>query len=72
MTAKIFEDAEVICADADTLVFFDKLVLPILSQMETLKTQNDSLARARDLLLPKLMSGQLDVSRIPLPEEVAA
>ena len=28
--------------------------------------------RARDLLLPKLMSGQLDVSGIALPDEVAA
>ena len=29
------------------------------------------LAKARDLLLPKLMSGQLDVSGIALPDEVA-
>jgi len=26
------------------------------------------LVHAKSLLLPKLMSGQLDVSRIPLPE----
>lgn len=69
VTSKIFEDAEVICPDTDTLISFDKLVLPMLSQMETLKRQNASLARARDLLLPKLMSGKLDVSSIRLPEE---
>ncbi len=69
VTSKIFEDAEVICPDTDTLVSFDKLVLPMLSQMETLKRQNASLARARDLLLPKLMSGKLDVSTIRLSEE---
>jgi len=48
---------------------FNKFVLPMLSQMETLKAQNASLARARDLLLPKLMAGKLDVSTIRLPEE---
>jgi type I restriction enzyme S subunit len=69
VTSKIFEEAEVICPDIDTLISFDKLVLPMLSQMETLKTQNASLARARDLLLPKLMSGKLDVSSIRAPEE---
>jgi type I restriction enzyme, S subunit len=69
VTSKNFEDAEVICPDTDTLVSFDKLVLPMLSQIETLKTQKASLARARDLLLPKLMSGKLDVSLIRLPEE---
>lgn len=40
--------------------------------MENLTRQNQQFARARDLLLPKLMSGQLDVSGIRLPEEVAA
>ncbi|MBA1236987.1 restriction endonuclease subunit S [Pseudomonas kunmingensis] len=54
-----------------TRVFGDK-VQPIFQQIENLLLQNQNLARARDLLLPKLMSGQLDVSGIPLPDEVAA
>ena len=33
---------------------------------------NLSLQKARDQLLPKLMSGQLDVSGIRLPEEATA
>ena len=41
-------------------------------QAEKLSVANLSLQTARDLLLPKLMSGQLDVSGIRLPEEVAA
>jgi type I restriction enzyme S subunit len=44
----------------------------MFQQIETLLLQNAQLARTRDLLLPKLMSGQLDVSGIRLPEEVAA
>ena len=72
VTAKTFEDAEVVVPDLDSLNSFDRLVLPILEQMEALKTQNISLARARDLLLPKLLSGQLDVSGVRLPEEEVA
>ena len=72
VTAKTFEDAEILVPEGDTLAAFDQVALPQLEQMETLKKQNRSLAQARDLLLPKLMSGQLDVSGIALPDEVAA
>ena len=51
---------------------YHKAVEPLFDQMATLTQQTGALARARDLLLPKLMSGQLDVSGIRLPEEVAA
>ncbi|MBO0943732.1 restriction endonuclease subunit S [Acidovorax temperans] len=51
---------------------FERLVGPMLVQAEQLSVANLSLEKARDLLLPKLMSGQLDVSGIALPAEVAA
>lgn len=51
---------------------FDELVRPMFDQIHVLHTSNESTAQARDLLLPKLMSGQLDVSGIRLPDEVAA
>lgn len=50
---------------------FSRLVRPQFEQIENLLLQNRRLAQARDFLLPKLMSGQLDVSQIPLPEEAA-
>ena len=53
-------------------VEFDRRVGPTQVQAEKLSVENLSLHTARDLLLPKLMSGQLDVSGIRLPEEVAA
>lgn len=53
-------------------VEFDRLVGPMLVQAEQLSIANLSLQKARDQLLPKLMSGQLDVSGIALPDEVAA
>jgi type I restriction enzyme S subunit len=51
---------------------FNRLAADIDAQIENLDSQNRDLAKARDLLLPKLMSGQLDVSGIRLPEEAAA
>ena len=58
--------------DASLTNAFGNAVRPLFRQIETLLQQNEQLARARDLLLPKLMSGQLDVSGIRLPDEVAA
>ena len=50
---------------------FNRLVSDLDLQIENLDSQNQELAKARDLLLPKLISGQLDVSGIALPDEVA-
>ena len=41
-------------------------------QIENLHSRIKNLKKTRDLLLPRLMSGQLDVSGIRLPDEVAA
>lgn len=40
---------------------FDEQVQPIVEQITTLARQNDKLAQARNLLLPKLMSGDIEV-----------
>jgi len=37
-----------------------------------LATKNANLRATRDLLLPKLISGELDVSTLPEPEEAIA
>ena len=38
----------------------------------TLQKKNQNLRTTRDLLLPKLISGEIDVSEIPTPESIAA
>ena len=40
---------------------FEALITPILSKIENLTLQNQKLRAARDLLLPKLMSGEITV-----------
>lgn len=49
---------------------YHRHVAPMLEQAEKLGFANLSLAKTRDLLLPKLMSGQFDVSGIDLPDDV--
>lgn len=42
------------------------LILPLIKAIKTNETQNEKLAASRDILLPKLMSGELDVSAVQL------
>jgi type I restriction enzyme S subunit len=43
------------------LVRFDEIVGDFLRQMDNLQLQNEKLCAARDLVLPRLMSGELAV-----------
>jgi type I restriction enzyme S subunit len=43
---------------------FDETVEPLLAQIVNLAKRNQNLRRTRDLLLPKLMSGEIDVSQL--------
>lgn len=45
---------------------FDEIIQPIFAQIRNLRDENANLSRLRDTLLPKLMSGELDVSDIDL------
>jgi type I restriction enzyme S subunit len=51
---------------------FAALVDPMMDMVLNLQGQNRHLRATRDSLLPKLLSGQLDVSGVRLPEEMAA
>ncbi|TRO82564.1 restriction endonuclease subunit S [Desulfuromonas acetexigens] len=51
----------ILVADQKILRLFEETVSPLHQQMELLKRQNASLVKARDLLLPKLMNGEVVV-----------
>ena len=53
-------------ADKTTLKEFDALVSPLFDAMLNANRENLKLATIRDSLLPKLMSGELDVSAVEL------
>ena len=52
--------------DTDTIARFNDFCSPIFAQQRIWEEQNQSLAALRDNLLPKLMSGEIDVSDIQL------
>ncbi len=52
--------------DKDTLMRFNNFCEPIFAQQRTLEEQNQSFAALRDTLLPKLMSGKIDVADIDI------
>ena len=52
--------------DAETLARFNDFCAPIFAQQCILEEQSQSLAALRDNLLPKLMSGKIDVSDIQI------
>lgn len=45
---------------------FDELIQPIFSQLRNLRDENARLTSLRDTLLPKLMSGEFDVSAVEI------
>ena len=52
--------------DKDAMGEYLQLILPIIRLLKGYEAQNESLAALRDSLLPKLMSGEIDVSDIQL------
>lgn len=51
---------------------FDRIVQPMIDMKIRLERKNTNLRAQRDLLLPKLISGEIDVSTFPEAEAVAA
>ena len=61
MTTKILDAMDVVIPDKETLEKFDKRAKVYFNKIKTLQGQNERLKTARDLLLPKLMSGEVEV-----------
>ena len=57
---------ELILPSEDELAEFQSLVSPMYAQIRINAIENDRLKRLRDSLLPKLMSGEIDVSSVQL------
>ena len=52
--------------DDDTLAKFKQFCSPLLEQQRALEYENRYLASLRDALLPKLMNGEIDVSKVKI------
>ena len=60
------EALEMVQPVATVLHAFSAAVSPLLEQVDVLLTQTETLSALRDLLLPKLVTGQIDVSALDL------
>lgn len=56
----------VLIPDANELESFDSTIQPFFAQIRNLRAENHRLATTRDTLLPRLMSGEIDVSDIDI------
>ena len=64
-----FEAYPVLIPDESELEMFSKRVSPIIDKLRDSFDENGRLAKLRDALLPKLMSGEIDVSKVELPTQ---
>lgn len=58
---KTFDHIKIVVPSEKILEFFDRKISFLFVQIQNLQRQSTLLARQRDLLLPRLMSGKLDV-----------
>lgn len=66
MTTDILNALELAIPPADRLAEFESVVAPMYQTMQANNRESAKLAELRDTLLPKLMSGEMDVSSIQI------
>ena len=63
---KDYDAFEIQLPDDNTLKRFDEITAPMIEQIVNNRLENKRLSNLRDILLPKLMSGEIDVSDIDI------
>lgn len=66
MTTAILNALEISIPSTETLKHFEISVAPMYEMMQKNEEQSHKLTKLRDVLLPKLMSGEIDVSTLDL------
>ena len=68
LTVPLFKKYEIDVPSARNLTKFTEIVRPLFNAIAANKTENTELVELRNALLPKLMSGEIDVSKIDLTQ----
>ncbi|MEH2466657.1 restriction endonuclease subunit S [Nostoc sp.] len=67
------ESLNLLIPRTEILNLFHQIISPIFEQISNLEIKNSNLRKTRDLLLPKLISGEIDVERLEITtEDIAA
>jgi type I restriction enzyme S subunit len=64
--AQVLTHIDLVVPPASLLIDFDRLVQPMIDQKELLQIKNRKLRTVRNLLLPRLLSGHLDVEHLDI------
>ena len=67
VTAPTFENAKLVVPETALSQSFGELTIPMAEEVHVIQRQVDNLRRTRDLLLPRLLCGQIDVEALPEP-----
>ena len=68
LSRRVFRAMNITLPPEELRQSFSSFVQPLFEQMRTIAQQNQKLTQARDELLPRLMSGQLNVTKLTLTE----
>ena len=66
VSGSVMKSVEAVIPDSDTIAKFNAFCRPVFEMQEKLEQENRKLAAMRDSLLPRLMSGEIDVSDISI------
>lgn len=66
ISGSVMESVPAFVPDSETLNVFRLFCRPLFEQQKILELQNQSLAKLRDALLPKLMSGEINIANITM------
>jgi len=66
VSGSVMKSVEAVIPDGDTIAKFNAFCRPVFEMQEKLEQENRKLAAMRDSLLPRLMSGEIDVSDISI------
>ena len=66
VNSKIIKGMPFVVPTDDELIDFHSVAAPIFAKIKASQTESKNLTAVRDILLPKLMSGELDVSNIDI------
>ena len=64
ISQSIIQNIKIIFPKEDLLLSFEKVTEPIYQEIENMIRQNQLLKEARDILLPRLMTGMIDVEKM--------
>ncbi|MEG3058989.1 restriction endonuclease subunit S [Anaerorhabdus sp.] len=67
LTVQIFNSLPILAPSENVVEKFEKIALSFITQIEALLKKNTNLRKTRDLLLPHLISGDIDVSNLDIP-----